>query len=292
MIRYGDQTKIPQLKHLWKECFADDEDAYIHDFFQAMYEKEHVLLEEENGVLIGASFFLPGKVWMEQPEANGYWQPVRYVYALAVWPQFRGRGTAARLLRKASELYHAPLLAEPAEEGLIGGFYKPLGFRSDFYVNKSRMEIPQYDVRAAQTDAWTWIQADAETYVSMRDAYFRRHGYVSWPKQHVAFALQQHSDSGGGAYILRKDDRQELLLYYMQKKDAVITETTLDDQTCMEIMIPRIAGSCSGLTVTRPAEDPAGDLSGQRADSSISSCLIGMSYKLPPVHGYLNLSLD
>lgn len=289
MIQYGDPTKIPQLKQLWKECFSD-EDAYIHDFFQAMYENEHVLLEEENGMLIGASFFLPGNVWMEQPGANGCWQPIRYVYALAVWPQFRGRGAAARLLKKANELYKAPLLAEPAEEGLIGGFYRPLGFRSDFYINKSRMEMPHYNVRAAQSDAWTWIPADAKTYLSMRDTYFRQHGYVSWPEQHVAFALQQHRDSGGGAYILRRDDsdRQELLLYYTQNQDAVITETTLDDPACMELMAPRIAGACSRLTVIRPAQDTAG----QGADSSISSSLIGMSYRLPAVRGYLNLSLD
>jgi len=35
-IRYGSLLKIPQLKKLWKECFAD-EDAYISDFFDAMY---------------------------------------------------------------------------------------------------------------------------------------------------------------------------------------------------------------------------------------------------------------
>lgn len=32
MIRFGENGDIPQLKHLWKECFAD-EDAYIDAFF-------------------------------------------------------------------------------------------------------------------------------------------------------------------------------------------------------------------------------------------------------------------
>jgi len=135
MIQYGDQTKIPQLKKLWKVCFAD-EDAYIDDFFTAMYQNEHVLLEEENGVLMGASFFLPGEIWLEQPETAGSWQPVRYVYALAVYPQYRGKGIAARLLQTARRLYDAPLIAEPAEEGLIQGFYEPHGFVKNFYLKK------------------------------------------------------------------------------------------------------------------------------------------------------------
>ncbi|KAI4452885.1 hypothetical protein C823_007470 [Eubacterium plexicaudatum ASF492] len=75
---------------------------------------------------------------MERPDTDDAWQPVRYVYALAVLPQFRGRGVGAGLLRRAHELYHAPLIAEPAEAGLIGGFYEPLGFTSDFYIKKVR----------------------------------------------------------------------------------------------------------------------------------------------------------
>ena len=61
MIRSGNNRSVPELKKLWKECFAD-EDAYIDAFFEAMYEDQSVLLEEENGVLLGASFFLPGKI--------------------------------------------------------------------------------------------------------------------------------------------------------------------------------------------------------------------------------------
>lgn len=82
MIRFGKITDLPELKALWKECFAD-EDAYIDAFFDAMYEDAHVLLEEENGVLAGASFFLPGKIALEDAASKGLrWQEIRYADAI------------------------------------------------------------------------------------------------------------------------------------------------------------------------------------------------------------------
>lgn len=283
MIQYGDRTKIPQLKKLWKECFADD-DAYIDGFFAAMYQNEHVLLEEENGVLMGASFFLPGEIWLEQTKTDGGWQAVRYVYALAVYPQYRGRGIAARLLQKARQIYDAPLIAEPAQESLIEGFYEPLGFTKNFYLQKHTVEIPYYDVQAAQKDVWQWIPADAAQYCSIRNAYFQKHGYIRWPGRHIAFAVRQHIDSGGGAFLLTSSGRKELILYLIEEqgeeKKLIITETTLSEQEAQHILLPRIAGACTSLTFTGPSAAGQGD------------CLIGMSVGLCGMHGYLNVSLD
>lgn len=283
MIQYGDQTKIPQLKKLWKVCFAD-EDAYIDDFFTAMYQNEHVLLEEENGVLMGASFFLPGEIWLEQPETAGSWQPVRYVYALAVYPQYRGKGIAARLLQTARRLYDAPLIAEPAEEGLIQGFYEPHGFVKNFYLKKHAVEIPHYDVKAAQTDSWQWTPVNAAQYRRIRDAHFQKHGYISWPQRHIAFAIQQHSNNGGGALLLTASDRKELMLYLIetqgQEKKLIITETTLSESEARHILIPHITGICSSLVCTGPSDDVCEDR------------LTGMSAGLPAIYGYINLTLD
>ncbi len=290
-IRYGSLLKITQLKKLWKECFAD-EDAYISDFFDAMYANEQVLVAEENGVLMGASFFLPGNIWLEQPGTGGKWQPVRYVYALAVWPQFRGRGVAAGLLRRAYELYHAPLIAEPADEGLIGGFYEPLGFTSDFYLKKDILTIPQYDIKAAQTEEWKWTPAKAEQYCSIRDARFQKHGYVSWPQQHVAFAISQHSNSGGGAYVLHTSGREEVILYFIENQDVIVTETTLSVNEWRQVLVPRITAQYHRLMVSCAVADSTNRQIVSTAAADSVNRLVGMSYGLPPMNGYLNLSLD
>lgn len=301
MIRFGDTKNIPELKKLWKTCFADD-DAYIDAFFDALYEDHDVLLQEENGVLMGASFFLPGEICLRPQAAHATcsgipeeWKEIRYVYALAVYPQYRGQGIARELLQRAHELYDAPLIAEPAEEGLVGGFYEPLGFTKSFYLEKKCVEMPRYELQVAEILPEQGIRREtaersvqAEEYCRIRDAYFQKHGYVRWPVKHIAFAIQEHCSSGGGAYVFRKDGREDLLLYYRDEQDVIVTETTLKEKEITDLFLPRISGPC-GRLILKGAAKQSDRIVGAAEQSY---CLTGMSYGLSSVNGYLNLSLD
>jgi len=313
MIHFGENGDIPQLKHLWKECFAD-EDAYIDAFFHALYKKEDVLLAQEKGMLLGASFFLPGSIYIMEG-TEGCWQPVRYVYALAVYPQHRGRGLAGRLLQEASRIYRAPLIAEPAEEGLIGGFYEPLGFSGAFYLKKQQRVLPQQDVRAAQASGRVIRKAGADAYCRVRDSHFRMHGYVRWPKEHAAFAIAQHRENGGDALLISdtcgstaKTGREDILLYYVEEESVIVTETTLSDKDVEQVLTECLTQPCRMLVLTggaalsakhavQPAAvsaqagmQPEPDRNVQAAESRIY--LTGMALGMPGVHGYLNLTLD
>ena len=320
MIRYGFDRMIPELKKLWKTCFAD-EDAYINDFFAALYKGQDVLLAEENGVLMGASFFLPGKLL----EGTGpdRWQEIRYVYALAVYPQFRGKGVAGRLLSHAHQTYQAPLIAEPANEGLIGGFYKPLGFEEDFYLEKEPAQIPRsYGVQAAEiraadspagsagttASAQEVCSADAVSYAKIRDAYFAKPGYIKWPVEHIAFALQEHRANGGEALIYKSGRKEDLLLYYTEGERAVVTETTLPAAQAAELLsrfiskehMPQTAvvwKPFSGTAISEKDKDLY-RLTGMIYGTAISEedrGLCGLTGRIcgtKPLRGYLNLSLD
>lgn len=343
MICYGDRAYVPQLKRLWKECF-DDEDTYINSFFDALYLREHVLMKEENGMLMGASFFLPGKIYLEYPGTEGYWQDIRYVYALAVWPQYRGRGIAGELLKNAHRIYQAPLIAEPAEEGLVGGFYEPLGFSKEFYLKKQLTGLPQYDLRAAQISSGrevfqgtrrpsalqedqtvqqlfvlredqtvqrlsalqedqTAVQqpsvrqvypADAEAYCRIRDRLFRKHGYVSWPQKHVAFAIAQHRENGGDALVVSGNGREDILLYYVEDGQAVVTETTLEEGEAAEVLRLSLQEPCGTVVLKREAVWTEG--AGMKVQEVLCRDgwqLTGVSFGMPPgVRGYLNITLD
>lgn len=303
MIRPADRQSVPELKRLWKECFAD-EDAYIDAFYEAVYEDQDVLLEEEGGMLMGASFFLPGKIWAEQKggswqQTDGRWKDIRYVYALAVFPQYRGRGIAGRLLRSAYETYGAPLIAEPAEEGLVSGFYEPLGFAKSFYLEKNQIVLPAadkkppYDLRAAQLQtelsvagsSCTVVPAEAEDYCRIRDAAFLKRGYVRWPKRHIAFAIQEHRGSGGGAFVIKGNGREDILLYFIDGQTAVVTETSLSDQAAQAVLT-QLAGQCEGAVMIRKVKTRG------MQEYTQSLFLVGMSYGLEPAEGYLNLTLD
>ncbi len=295
MIRQGDITYIPELKRLWKTCF-EDEDAYIDAFFQALYKQEQVLLAEENGMLMGASFFLPGKIYV-----NGTWQDIRYIYALAVHPQFRGRGTAGRLLKHAYDSWQVPLLAEPAEDGLVNGFYGPLGFEQAFYLahTKINVNMRQYAMQAAQIpvsgQSRHIFQVEAGRYSKIRRRRFCREGYVDWPVQHTAFALQEHRAAGGGALCAVFDgkeyEKEDILLYYIEDSQAVVTETTLAPKEAGEVLAAWLEEPVSSLIVKTAAGQAQG-LQAASVDADSHICLTGMSYGLCCTSGYLNLTLD
>ncbi len=291
MIRFGDQECILGLKKLWKECFAD-EDAYINSFFESLYQKEQVLLAEENGALMGASFFLPGKIYLEHPQTGGYWQNIRYVYALAVYPRFRGHGIAGNLLKEAYQRYQAPLLAEPAEEGLVDGFYKPLGFSKEFYLKKRKIKLFQYDLQAAQVSPRLKLyQADADIYCRIRDRQFQRNGYVSWPKEHVAFAIAEHRANGGDALVAAGEGREDILLYYTEDGQAVVTETTLSEKEAAEVLNAALKQPCSTALLIQDISVKE-EADGLQIPYGADCCLTGVSFGISGIKGYLNITLD
>lgn len=209
---------------------------------------------------------------------------IRYVYALAVFPQYRGRGIAGDLLLRAFETYRAPLIAQPAETGLVDGFYEPLGFSRAFYLKKERIEMPHYSVRAAEIrpvgQCPSIRLADAENYNRIREQHFQKHGFVHWPVRHVAFAIQEHRANGGDALLVSANGREDLLLYYMEGGHAVVTETTLPAKQAAEILwewLPTLQGSIRVATETA-----------QTDGAMLKGVLFGMSAAC----GYLNLSLD
>lgn len=316
---HGEERSLPVYKQLWKECFADT-DSYIDAFFEAFYEKENVLAAVENGMLLGASFFLPGKIYRKQAQGKEEWQEIRYVYALAVFPKFRGRGIAGSLLRRAYERYRMPLIAQPAEEGLVGGFYRPLGFAPAFYLQKTQITLPSVMPRGKMRNpdaAQIQIRpADAADYCRIRDAHFKTDGYVSWPVRHIAFALWEHRRWGGEALVLARDGREDILMYEMSDGAAVITETTLSREEVLQNAADLFKEGCLELTLTGAAaengqiqnlkaEQNAAGIQQVRAERAVlrmpeslaaqtggKNCLVGMSYGMRPVYGYLNLSLD
>ncbi len=281
MVRFGNFKSIPDLKRLWKVCFGDD-DAYIDDFFSALYKDENVLCFEEDGALMGASHFLPGEIY-----SNGNWIKIRYVYALAVYPEYRGRGIAGKLLSRAFAAYQAPLIAEPANEGLIQGFYEPHGFLRGFYLDYDKIELPHYGVRAAQladssgmrvlpesgtlladsgmrvlpesgmllADSETQITAiSVDDYLRIRDTHFQKQGYVRWPRPHVLFALREHCSNGGAALLLKRaGGREDLLLYAVDGMQVVVTETTLPSAQVEDFFLQIFTGGGLGLRGAWPA---------------------------------------
>lgn len=274
MMRNSNTNDIQELKKLWKDCFGD-EDSYINNFFASMYNGEHVLLAEKDGMLMGASFFLPAKLYQ-----NGIWQDIRYVYALATDRHYRGRGVARTLLHYANEWYGAPLVAEPADKELADGFYEPLSFARSFYLSEYHMKMPQYGLRAAEKMP-DILPADAETYCRIRDKKLLQEGYAAWPPAHAAFAIAEHQRNGGGALQVCSEAEENIILYYQDKETVVVTETTLPPEETTDALLSILPQGITQLCIRCAMNSRKG-----------TEKLMGMSYGLTVKNGYLNLTLD
>ncbi len=297
-VQYGDKKYIPELKRLWKACF-EDEDSYIDAFFAAMYADENVLLAQKNGMLMGASFFLPGRIFL-----SGQWQEIRYVYALAVYKQYRGQNIAHHLLQEASKVFCVPLLTEPANEGLAERFYAPYGFSDSFYLTYDKISLKQAQAMY-QHEHWTQQAhvepADAATYYQLREQHFQGQGYVSWPENHIAFAIDQHRANGGDALVITGSVRNDLLLYTAEGTQVTITETTLPFQDVAALFSNRripyamnhktydLLEMKSGIV---RAEQPSIRAMELQPETNHYQQLLGMSYGIDLAQGYLNLTLD
>ena len=73
--REGDEKS---LKALWHEVFGDT-DVYIDTFFRELYRPGMASVVEEDGKLVAAAYAVP-------------FGAVRYIFAVATKPEYRGRG--------------------------------------------------------------------------------------------------------------------------------------------------------------------------------------------------------
>lgn len=298
-VQYGEKKYIPELKKLWGACFAD-EDAYIDAFFEAMYADGDLLLAQKKGMLMGASFFLPGRIYL-----NGKWQDIRYVYALAVYRQYRGQKIAHTLLNEACRIYRVPLLTEPADQGLAEQFYAPYGFSGCFYLQYDKLSMEQAQLLHRQGH---WIDKaylspiEADAYCQLREQHFQGQGYVSWPQNHIAFAIQEHRANGGNALVITGRERKELLLYTAEGTQLTITETTLPlEDVAALFSTGRIPYETKNhpyrwlvmkSSLAHAGQTTVSAMELQPKQSNHFRQLLGMAYGVDLAQGYMNLTLD
>jgi len=134
-IRRGVPSDAPALKALWRTAFADSE-AYIDSSFPAIGGAEAAIAAFCGETLVSMLFLLKGTLW------TGEEVPARYVYCAATAPEYRGRGAFRELEAHAVHLAASEgdkaLVLVPSEPGLFA-FYQRLGYRTRFYLAKSRL---------------------------------------------------------------------------------------------------------------------------------------------------------
>ena len=121
-IDFSDDSKIPELKTLWAQCFSDPM-PFIDGFFEAGYSPRRCRCLTEQGRVAAALY------WFDM-EYRG--QKMAYLYGVATAPKYRGQGLCRRLMGNTHDLLHSQgytaALLLPGEPELRQ-MYGKLGYR-------------------------------------------------------------------------------------------------------------------------------------------------------------------
>lgn len=133
MIRKACASDLPALIRLYDACFPGEE-AFRAWFFEHVTAPEHILLEEEDGVLRAATHALPTAL-----EYRGERFGASYIYAAATEPRFRRRGLMRLLLERTFDdarqngMDFSVLITE---NDSVFPFYFELGYVPSFCVSR------------------------------------------------------------------------------------------------------------------------------------------------------------
>lgn len=112
-IRYGNDKDKIKAEYIWKECFTDSENE-VRFYFDELYRKENFLLMEDGEKEIRASLHEnPYEMIMNNEKLSSF-----YIIAVAVSPQYRGKGYMGELIRYS--------LRNAREKGLDFVFLSPI----------------------------------------------------------------------------------------------------------------------------------------------------------------------
>lgn len=127
VLRYASAEDLPYLKTLWRRVFGDDY-GYIDGFFRILYKPGRCCLAELDGKPVSAAYLIPGAHF----DGNDF----AYLFAVATFEEYRGRGFASQIAKKlCANAFSAGISGVatlPATPGLIEYYKRSLGMSEGF----------------------------------------------------------------------------------------------------------------------------------------------------------------
>lgn len=130
------------VRALWKKCFGDSE-AFMDLYFTRKYTDEQNIYTEHGGQVVSAlQYFIYPFQWGSGPCGRS----VGYLSGIATLPEYRKRGYAATLIRKAHlELHSRKVMFSmliPAAPALFG-YYRKFGYSTCSYRSYEEYKLPE-----------------------------------------------------------------------------------------------------------------------------------------------------
>ena len=172
-IVYATRQMVPELTQLWIESFGDDRE-YVDFYFMNRFCENDMLVYLLDGKPVSMISMLPAYLCVDtQSDSAGLdllekRSPIRYIYAVATLPAYRGRGYAKTLILEAYRLLQIPLVLEPATKKLFD-YYQRMGFHSAFSVSEQMIVLRK---EKDEIDQAYQREQTVESDVTMRAAEF------------------------------------------------------------------------------------------------------------------------
>lgn len=227
-----------EIHKIWETCFGDE--AELVDFYlDKRMTEDNMLLICQDGHAVSMASFLDINI-----RDGEEWKPAKYVYSVATLPEYRGRGYAAKILKKAEEIFNMPLVLVPAEKELVG-YYRKVGFTEAYPSERllEKQDVPE--LFAAELNCYSVEDITAAEYQKIREQKLMRDGFIAWDEAAIRFAMDFNCFCGGRTVkVVWSDDisRDEsaedadILMYCPENGTLHIIETTLGEEQFEELL--------------------------------------------------------
>lgn len=219
MLRFASKGDIPQLQALWREAFGDSPE-YIAGFYNINFSPELAVLLELDGSVCAMAHLLPSELIF-----RGVRLPARYIYAVAVKRELRGRGFGGELMRFAVRWLEQNRLGGflvPASAGLYE-YYRRFGFVEAFGA-RSRT------VAASGELLCTLAPVSSGELLGMRECFFADIPHESWPEEQFSFIRRDIERSGGQFFKICSQNAQGYMLCYKVDNRLTVREYTVPEK--------------------------------------------------------------
>lgn len=225
-IRIAQREDLPQLKHIWKLCFGD-EDSHIDFYFanRNWTEENAVLLSD--GEIVSMLSMIPVEVVRSGGERFG----ASMLYAIATHPEYQKQGIAGRLMDFAGQYLldkgvGATMLVPAGEE--LFRFYEHKGYQTEYRLREavlSRAELEKMRGREARQESrgnvmaasigkapkvgsepLCLIPAEPAAYNEVRRRLLKGHTYVDYRDEEIAFQKKECQLYQADIYLIKNKD--------------------------------------------------------------------------------------
>lgn len=171
---------MENLKHLWHTVFGDAPDI-IDSFFETFYAPHLTATEFSDGKLAAAAYVMPAGYLVNGSSR----EKCAHIYAVAVYPRYRGLGFGVSVTKKAVELAKkagfTAVILHPADEKLFGFYEKHCGFNTCFSADTKSVPLP---LCAALTEA------GIEEYRTLREKFLQDIPHVELNRDVLSFFVK------------------------------------------------------------------------------------------------------